>query len=1316
MDEKKLSGDFTYPLESSFIPTILKERILQPSNKRSAKDHATLLWLDIYHFSPLCKRLMKDTVNGVEKITDILKSHYNFLISNIAEYGGQPLFFVGDGLMSAWIGDKNEAEKSVPLAAACAHHIIKNRNTVDDLGELLSIHSIITLGPWKMARLEGIHGKKILSFYGEVFNDLTLAAKNRAPNQVLIFNDALTYLPRELKSSPLKNKTAILLDSPVDTKKPERVTQNLTEDAFQELRSFTPRTISFPISRERLQWISEIRPVTVLFTRIPNKGKNSSKSLIQLRQTTGLIKPLVLKYDGLLNHVWMDEKQSNILICFGPSPSAHVDNPERCVKLAADIAFSMKKYGFEYGIGVCTGMAYCGILGNDLLRQYTIIGDVVNLSARLAGIKLNTTYCDKATFEATKKVIDYGKPVTKTIKGFAEPLPLYKPEGIVEGEIIKSNLQISIGRDKELEQLLDSFRDALQGKNKVLIVEGGIGMGKSRLLEDFKLQPVLRKGNLLSSSGEYITRDTPYNIWESIFQKLLDIDGIDSGEDKKTKLDKVALRFGYLTCLLNIVLQTDFPETDEVQNLTAAQKIEATRNMLLNILMEETKKRTLAIVINDAQWMDEASWDLIVYINERLNNCLMVLSFQKAKGHVYINTNELNHVEHVRLKPLSNKDLTILICKQLGVTSISDELMALVKKITKGNPFFSLELIGSLQDQDLLVVKDDHCSLIEGSKIDAMSLPETVRSAVRRRIDRLEPGSRLSLKVGSVVGQRFGRKIVHSIFPIELEKPAVKSYLNEAKNSGFLRDSVVDNLKGYLFSNATTAEVAYEMTLAEQRRHLHLKSAEWYENNFKDNLHPFYVRLAHHWENTGNIIKASEYLEKECNKLVSAGFTKQAIELGLKGINLFNIDIDPDPDVVGVMIGTTIQEIGKLMENKTIKSLSELNELEDPETERLIVMLTHIGPYTYVGGRLDIFVLLSVLGLKITLENGNAEATADVYSMYAIVHRGMTGDSRTAFEWSRLAIDIDNRYGGKLHSRVAHVHAWFLNHWVLPISENFPVSRGGIEAGLESGDIMFACFNLAGYIVFMAASGMHLNEVIETGRKHFEINNMRVVNAAFHIILEIQVAKALQGRTKANTVFTDEEFDEKKDVASILDTDFVNQKGFYYIAKLKIHTHFGEWEKALEWAEYIPPIYPAIAHQIGEIEFEMFQAISLLYRASETTGKLCKELLVKADAGIEKIYGWAEVCEYNFLHKAMMLDAIKKGFEGEVDAATEMFEKAAEKARKNGYFNDRALILEHQLRMQHRLGLKKTVLNTTTEAWNEFGAYGKARYIMEQFA
>lgn len=127
-----------------------------------------------------------------------------------------------------------------------------------------------------------------------------------------------------------------------------------------------------------------------------------------------------------------------------------------------------------------------------------------------------------------------------------------------------------------------------------------------------------------------------------------------------------------------------------------------------------------------------------------------------------------------------------------------------------------------------------HLFFAGDARVDAISLPETVRGALRRNLDRIDPGSQLSLKVVSVVGNRFASMVVRSIYPIEAERKSVSAYLKDAKLAGFISDMLVDKLDGYHFNSATIADVAYEMTLNEQRRLLHRETAEWYESHFKE--------------------------------------------------------------------------------------------------------------------------------------------------------------------------------------------------------------------------------------------------------------------------------------------------------------------------------------------------------------------------------------------------------------------------------------------------------------------------------------------------
>jgi predicted ATPase len=672
--------------------------------------------------------------------------------------------------------------------------------------------------------------------------------------------------------------------------------------------------------------------------------------------------------------------------------------------------------------------------------------------------------------------------------------------------------------------------------------------------------------------------------------------------------------------------------------------------------------------------------------------------------------------ETIVLEELTDSELEALICAKLGVRSISRDLAEVILRISKGNPFFCIELTGSLMDNELLLFENNSCSLVKDTAMKDFTLPETVRGAIRRRIDRLGQGSQLSLKVGSVIGNRFAEKIICSIYPIANERNSVPTYLHEGEQFGFLNETVVDNLNGYLFNNATTVEVAYEMTLAEQRRQLHRECAEWYEKNFSENLQPFFVRLANHWNQANEKDKAVVYYEKEAIRLFQLGFVKEALNVGLEGVKLLDQEIPRDLPSIGQKIGENMGAIGALMQDKTIESLIHHKKLEDPKTEKVIKLLLSLGPFAYQSQQGELFALMTVLSQRLTLEHGNGGSAAEVYAMYAIIYKALTGDVETTYKWSNLSLEVDRKNEHTLQSRVLFIHGWFIGHWKLPISQLIPLSYTGADAGFRTGDIIFACFNLSLAVVQKSTCGKHLNEVIQTATDHFIRNNNAVVNAAFHLIHEEQVAKAFQGRTEGYTSLTDEKYDEMKDVASICETDLFNQIAYYLVSKLKLNAHFGNWDEAIGWGEKSIPLLPAFASQPGQIELEQFYTMASLYKAAETDGETSSNFLTIANAGIEKINSWAQLCPGNFLHKALLLEAIRDGFAGQTKEAERKFVQAAYYAFTAGYIQDQGLAFEHLVRMKKRTGADySNDLQSAMNAYQQWGADGKIRYLREQF-
>jgi len=1324
LDSNRINNTSDETMYASFVPNFLREGFSSGNNWKSNGDsndsEAVLLWLDVYNFSTLCNRLMKEPESGVNKISSILHLHYDFLLENIIQCGGTPIFFVGDGLMTLWPTNKLNASESVRLAINCAFNILEQNETVDDKNELISIHSVIAYGSWKMKELNGPYGKKLFSYFGNVFDELRTASKNRAPNQVLIRDSVFDFIQEEVILEPLEYKTSILLKNPFSEKgleKNKQVNWSYSKEALNRIEQFVPTTLNLPLSRERLSWLSELRPVSVVFVRFDNSLENTESKLHDMDELAKIITPLVEKHDGLLNMIWMDEKATNVLICFGPAPSAHIDNPLRSCKLAFEMSGVLKMKGYDSSIGIGSGIAYCGVLGNDILRQYTIIGDVVNLSARYAAIRTHGIVCDETTYKASRKYVGFEPAIEVKVKGEINMIRLFPISSILAENTlyIENDSSTIIGREKELIQLIDCFNKRNPQRSPIAILYGESGMGKSTLRKDF-ISQINKEDLVYSNSAIFIERKTPYYVWNEVFLSILGLNSDPTLAGHIIKRDEIQDRFGEKSCLLNVVLHTNFPESDWFRSLTAVQKVNESHDLLLKILSDVSDQRKLIIMFDDAHWIDEISWRLIKSINLEIGNTFLILSIEGESNKKSVDYNLFKDIEHIKLTELDEENLRNLLASKIGVTHVSDEIVALTKKVAKGNPLFSIEFINSLLEEDLLIVGVNSCELSKDATIGDHSLPETIRGALLRRIDNMDPGSQLTLKVGSVVGYKFGKEIVGDIYPIMNEKHFVSSYLEEAKSSGFLNDAIVDNYDGYLFNNSAIADVSYELILADQKTFLHEKSALWYEKNFEDNLQPFYVRLSYHWNQAGDKSKSIFYFKQESTRLFGLGFVQQALIMGLEGLKILNYNLTLDKESIGSLIAENSNDIQILMKDRSINSLLDHKRLENEETDELIEMLLYLSPLAHQCHEPELFALMALICHRITLEEGNGKLAAKVYAMYSIIFKAFTNDTATSFEWSKLAIAVDKKNNCTYESSVLFIHGWFIAHWMKPVRSLIPLSNQGADAGFKSGDILYACFNLSLSVILMNAAGVKLNKVIDAADENVTRNNNQVVNAAFHLKHEKQMAKAFQGKTDSYISLSDDEIDEEKEIAIICKSDMYNQIGYYFISKLKLNVHYGNWQQGLEWGDKAYPLLMAFANQPGHVDLEFYYGLASLCSASEKEGKESLAHLERANGIIDTIANWSKLCPDNFLHKYLILKAVRCAFKGEHKDAEQFFEESALHARNGKFYHEEGLAYEHLVRMKYALNQNfDKEIQKAMAAYKLWGAHAKIDFLKSQF-
>ena len=672
----------------------------------------------------------------------------------------------------------------------------------------------------------------------------------------------------------------------------------------------------------------------------------------------------------------------------------------------------------------------------------------------------------------------------------------------------------------------------------------------------------------------------------------------------------------------------------------------------------------------------------------------------------------------LELGPLEPDQTHALVCQRLGVDALPAAVAELIDGRAAGQPFFATELAYSLRDAGVIEVVDGHCHVAEGVDLATLSLPTTVQGVVTGRIDQLAPRAQLALKVASVIGTAFNEPLLREVHPVPQDTLHLRDQLETLTRVDLALEAPLPD-DGYLFKHVITREVAYELMLFAQRRQLHRSIAEHYERAYSDDRPELLAPLAHHWRHAGVVDKAVAYLEKSAVRTFSLGLGRAAVAQGLDAARLLGVTLPTVPEAILPLLGVELGRIQALLAGREVEALLGLEPLRDDDnTAAVIALLMRIMPFAHQSQQSELFALMALRCMSLTVERGHSPFAPVVYAMYSIVYRAMSGDSATAHRFARLALDLDERHGGALHGSVSFIHTWFNQHWLHPVRHGIHPSLHAAERALAAGDVLYGCFNLSAHVVYLAVSGQPLERVINVASAHYRRNAGRVRNAAFHCVHELQVAKALAGRTLHRSSLSDTEFDEERDVASICATDHYNQIGYYHVSRLRLHYLYREYAMALENADKALACLPAFAGQVGESELIFFHALALLGRAGELPAAERARCVEAVMPMIERLRGWSELCGDNFRHKLELVQAEQCRVRGQLQAADALYRAAAASAAMAGYVQHEALAQEMRAAALYEAGGDgwPQACAAAREAYLRWGAQAKVDDLDARFA
>ena len=313
---------------------------------------------------------------AVETLRALINGYFDELIDRVDLHGGEVMSFTGDGLIAVWPdSDGADLAEQLHRAAACA---IELAQTTRDTGAArLTVRVGVSVGSLRALELGGLHGRRFNLLGGVALDAASVASEAASPAEVVVNPDAWPLLARHSRGEPGPHGVRVLeLDPPPASRHAESVAA-----PAELLAPCIPPPV---MSREGIgqgDWLAEIRRVTVVFVNLPGIDHVAEPELVQ--QAVLALQREFDRHEATINSLGVDSKGTSVVAATGLPPLSHDDDPVRAVRAAMAVAQSLAQERWRAGIGVATGRAFCGPLGNQSRREYAIAGDVVNTAARL---------------------------------------------------------------------------------------------------------------------------------------------------------------------------------------------------------------------------------------------------------------------------------------------------------------------------------------------------------------------------------------------------------------------------------------------------------------------------------------------------------------------------------------------------------------------------------------------------------------------------------------------------------------------------------------------------------------------------------------------------------------------------------------------------------------------------------------------------------------------------------------------------------------------------------------------------------------------
>jgi len=1050
-----------------------------------AKDHqdngafpAVTMFVDISGFTQMTEELMQGGDEGAEILSSILNTIFNPMVDAIYDTGGFIATFAGDAFTAIFpiAGAENQYGIHVLGCAEQIQHIFRDHGQRKTKFGTFHLKAKVGLS---FGQVEwGIIGTDLKAYFfrGEAIDDCAASEHQTYTGEIVVDEPfAIRWCdPQKVETESVGNTHYRLLAVAHPAEKPPPTPlPPVTRDVL---------SLFLPDSVLDLNQMGEFRNAISVF--ISFEGISTHP---ELETFIAMLLHYTQTFAGYFNKIDFGDKGSVALCVFG-APVAYEKNIERALDFAlslkTDVTHHDKLKGLNIRFGITYGTVYAGIIGGEKRCEYTIIGDMVNLSARLMmKAPFGEIWVSEAIYHMTAGTHELEPAGTYTFKGKSEALPVYRLKS-KQRYVSRTFTGKFVGRQQEMEQANTMFQPLFHQKfGGAGYIYGEAGVGKSRFVWELKHRYDTFKWLYLPCDG---ILKKPFNPFSHLFMEYFQQNPEHPLEQKRSHFEQIYHQLitsldeqtaggkPHVSYQMRQAVQKELIRLRSViagflgitypgslyEQLEPKLRYENTLYAFKEIFKAMSLIQPVVLELEDSQWIDSDSTKALQVLCRNIEAFpifLLIVSRYQDDGTPPKLPLDAKSSE-IDLNTLSREGISELAADILQ-GQLSETLIENLHSQTQGNPFFIEQTLLYFREAEIIQM-DSQRQIWEMVKA-GESIPSTINDLLVARIDRLSDKLKEVVQTAAVLGREFEVTLLSAV----LRNQEIEYQLKEGEKENIW--SVLSELK-YIFSHSLLQDTVYRMQLKNQLRSLHKLVAEAIETLFPNDSR-YYGELAFHYEKADVRDKTIEYLHKAGNyadqtyenqraleffdKLLSiwdeqpeeardAGEIKRYIEILLrKGKILQRIGNRQAEEATyqkslelaqklnnPTLIGRSIAQVGKL---EYLKGNFEgaLNQFEtalsylDPETDTTTIasVVGMIAAVYSYQNKTDEAIANFEKAIQLYQEEGDQKELASVIGNLGLIYWQM-GDYKKAMDYYNQQLQLSERIGFKEGIAKAYVN------------------------------------------------------------------------------------------------------------------------------------------------------------------------------------------------------------------------------------------------------------------------------------------------------